>query len=132
MDENTGKQLPAPGLPSPGLSTAGLFDHYLTDEDLARLWSMLDSGRYEVLAPEEAALLCVAWLVRAGESGAAATAKGTACAWRQLLFHLALCDADEQARVLTWIDARAARLPARTAARIALPLTDLRLAVAVP
>ncbi|WP_405789615.1 hypothetical protein [Streptomyces sp. NBC_01367] len=72
MDENTGKQFPAPGLPSPGLSTAGLFDHYLTDEGLARLWSMLDSGRYEVLAPEEAALLCVAWLVRAGESGAAA------------------------------------------------------------
>ncbi|MFF4387353.1 hypothetical protein ACFY0G_11315 [Streptomyces sp. NPDC001552] len=72
MDENTGKQLPAPGLPSPGLSTAGLFDHYLTDEGLARLWSMLDSGRYEVLAPEEAALLCVAWLVRAEETGSAA------------------------------------------------------------
>ncbi|MFE5556384.1 hypothetical protein [Streptomyces sp. NPDC056544] len=72
MDKNTGKQLPAPGLPAPGLSTAGLFDHYLTDEGLARLWSMLDSGRYEVHAPEEAALLCVAWLVRAGETRAAA------------------------------------------------------------
>ncbi|GGS11034.1 hypothetical protein Snoj_14300 [Streptomyces nojiriensis] len=72
MDKNTGNQLPASGLPAPGLSTAGLFDHYLTDEGLALLWSLLDSGRYEVRAPEEAALLCVAWLVRAGESGAAA------------------------------------------------------------
>ncbi|MFF4422302.1 hypothetical protein ACFY04_16215 [Streptomyces sp. NPDC001549] len=72
MDRNTGNQLPAFGLPASGLSTAGLFDHCLTDEGLARLWSLLDSGRYEVRAPEEAALLCVAWLVRAGETGAAA------------------------------------------------------------
>ncbi|WP_406084275.1 hypothetical protein [Streptomyces virginiae] len=77
MDKNTGNRLPAPGLPTAGLSTAGLstaglFDHHLTDEGLARLWSMLDSGRYEVRAPQEAALLCVAWLVRAGESAAAA------------------------------------------------------------
>ncbi|WKD31423.1 hypothetical protein [Streptomyces xanthophaeus] len=72
MDRNTGTQLPASGLPAPGLSTAGLFDHCLTDEGLAGLWSLLDSGRYEVRAPEEAALLCVAWLVRAGETGAAA------------------------------------------------------------
>ncbi|MFF4261630.1 hypothetical protein [Streptomyces virginiae] len=72
MDENTEIRLPAPELPTAGLSAAGLFEHHLTDEGLARLWSMLDSGRYEVRAPEEAALLCVAWLVRAGESGAAA------------------------------------------------------------
>lgn len=64
-------------------------------------------------------------------TAAAATAKSTACAWRQLLFHLALCDADERAAVLTWIDARAARLPARAAARIAVPLADLRLAAVV-
>ncbi|MGW6984739.1 hypothetical protein ACWGE1_35685 [Streptomyces sp. NPDC054932] len=63
-------------------------------------------------------------------TGRGATATSTACAWRQLLFHLALCDGDEQASVLAWIDARAARLPARTAARIALPLADLRLTVA--
>ncbi|MFG2989027.1 hypothetical protein ACGFZK_06945 [Streptomyces sp. NPDC048257] len=67
----------------------------------------------------------------AAATGRAATARGSAGAWRQLLFHLALCDADEQARVLAWIDARAARLPARTAARIAVPLADLRLAVAL-
>ncbi|MFJ3961817.1 hypothetical protein [Streptomyces sp. NPDC090036] len=66
----------------------------------------------------------------AAATGAAATARSTACAWRQLLFHLALCDADEQARVLAWIGDRAARLPARRAARIALPLADLRLAAA--
>ncbi|MFE5516839.1 hypothetical protein ACWCYZ_18535 [Streptomyces virginiae] len=40
MDENTENRRPAPGLP-----TAGLFEHHLTDEGLARLWSMLDSGR---------------------------------------------------------------------------------------
>ncbi|MFJ6483394.1 hypothetical protein ACIQK6_25210 [Streptomyces sp. NPDC091682] len=72
MDRNTGNRPPTPGLPAPGLSTAGLFDHYLTDGGLARLWSLLDSGRYDLRAPEEAALLCVAWLVRAGETGAAA------------------------------------------------------------
>ncbi|QES57699.1 hypothetical protein DEJ51_28910 [Streptomyces venezuelae] len=72
MDKNTATQLPAPGLPAPGLSTTGLFDHCLTDEGLAWLWALLDSGRYEVRAPEEAALLCFAWLVRAGETGAAA------------------------------------------------------------
>ncbi|MDX3536492.1 hypothetical protein PV721_19335 [Streptomyces sp. MB09-01] len=45
-----------------------------------------------------------------------------------MLFHLSLCRADEQACVLAWTGARAARLPARTAARIALPLAELRLA----
>ncbi|MGZ9934572.1 hypothetical protein ACXNSR_32350 [Streptomyces sp. NC-S4] len=72
MDENTGNQLPAPGLPASGLSGAGLFDHCLTDEGLALLWSLLDSGHYELREPEEAALLFVAWLMRAGETGAAA------------------------------------------------------------
>lgn len=55
------------------------------------------------------------------------TAKVSARAWRQLLFDLSLCDADEQAAVLAWIDAEAARLPVRAAARIALPLAQLRL-----
>ncbi|MFF1372096.1 hypothetical protein [Streptomyces virginiae] len=45
MDENTENRLPAPGLPTAGLCAAGLFEHHLTDEGLARLWSMLDSGR---------------------------------------------------------------------------------------
>ncbi|MFD7256120.1 hypothetical protein [Streptomyces sp. NPDC059874] len=61
-------------------------------------------------------------------TGPAATAKRSARAWRQLLFHLSLCDADERTLVLAWIDVEAARLPARAAARIALPLARLRLA----
>ncbi|MFD9725302.1 hypothetical protein [Streptomyces sp. NPDC059072] len=60
-------------------------------------------------------------------SAPAATAKRTARAWRHLLFHLSLCDRAEQTLVLAWIDAEAARLPARAAARIALPLAQLRL-----
>ncbi|MER7914546.1 hypothetical protein ABTY23_33305, partial [Streptomyces sp. NPDC096068] len=48
-----------------------LFAHCLTEEGLAELWALLDGARYEVTVPEEAALLTVAWLVRAGETGAA-------------------------------------------------------------
>ncbi|MFF0273336.1 hypothetical protein [Streptomyces sp. NPDC004330] len=48
-----------------------LFSHALTEEGLADLWDLLDSTCYEVTVPEEAALLTVAWLVRAGESEAA-------------------------------------------------------------
>ncbi|MFE0685909.1 hypothetical protein ACFW17_34615 [Streptomyces sp. NPDC058961] len=48
-----------------------LFQHCLTEAGLARLQALLDSGRYEVAVPEEAALLTVAWLVRAGEVSAA-------------------------------------------------------------
>ncbi|WP_405940849.1 hypothetical protein [Streptomyces sp. NBC_00207] len=59
-----------------------------------------------------------------------ATAKRSACAWRQLLFFLSLCHAEEQAAVLAWIDAQAGRLPARSAARVALPLAGLRFAAA--
>ncbi|MEV6676489.1 hypothetical protein AB0N09_06400 [Streptomyces erythrochromogenes] len=72
MNENTGQQPPTVGIPAPGLSGADLFAHCLTDDGLARLESLLDSGRYEVRAPEHAALLCVAWLRRAGEDAAAA------------------------------------------------------------
>ncbi|MFF7730060.1 hypothetical protein [Streptomyces sp. NPDC008001] len=46
---------------------AALFAHWLTDEGLAELHAMLDSGAYEVAVPEEAALLTVAWLVRSGD-----------------------------------------------------------------
>ncbi|MEJ8640974.1 hypothetical protein WKI68_04910 [Streptomyces sp. MS1.HAVA.3] len=45
-----------------------LFAHFLTEDGLVRLWSLLDSGHYEVRVPEEAALATVAWLVRAGTS----------------------------------------------------------------
>ncbi|MFD0430172.1 hypothetical protein ACFQ60_29590 [Streptomyces zhihengii] len=48
-----------------------LFAHFLTEPGLTELWELLDSGRYEVALPEEAALLTVAWLVRAGETDAA-------------------------------------------------------------
>lgn len=49
----------------------GLFDHALTEEGLSGLCELLDSGAYEVAVPEEAALLTVAWLGRAGENDAA-------------------------------------------------------------
>ncbi|MEV5873754.1 hypothetical protein AB0L75_05875 [Streptomyces sp. NPDC052101] len=48
-----------------------LFGHFLSEEGLAHLYGLLDSGRYEVAVPEEAALLTVAWLARAGEADAA-------------------------------------------------------------
>jgi hypothetical protein len=44
-----------------------LFTHHLTDAGLAELNALLDSGRYEIVVPEEAALLVVAWLLRAGD-----------------------------------------------------------------
>lgn len=43
-----------------------LFAHCLSDAGLAWLWARLDSGRYEIGVPEEAALLTMAWLVRHG------------------------------------------------------------------
>ncbi|MEO3827400.1 transcriptional regulator [Actinomadura sp. B10D3] len=48
-----------------------LFAYYLTDAGLDELYGLLDSGRYEVALPEEAALLVVAWLLRAGDRAAA-------------------------------------------------------------
>jgi hypothetical protein len=48
-----------------------LFAHCLTERGLAWLWAQLDSGRYEIGVPEEAALLTMAWLVRHGETDAA-------------------------------------------------------------
>ena len=41
-----------------------LNSYYLTDEGLARLQGMLESGCYDVNVPEEGALLVVAWLAR--------------------------------------------------------------------
>jgi hypothetical protein len=48
-----------------------LFAHFLSEDGLTELYGLLDSGRYEVAVPEEAALLTVAWLIRAGETEAA-------------------------------------------------------------
>lgn len=50
-----------------------LFAYWLSEDGLAQLCGLLDSGRYEVTVPEEAALLTVAWLARAGETDAALT-----------------------------------------------------------
>ncbi|WP_460067736.1 hypothetical protein [Streptomyces sp. YKOK-I1] len=49
-----------------------LFVYWLSADGLGRLYDLLDSGRYEVTVPEEAALLTVAWLARTGRTGAAA------------------------------------------------------------
>lgn len=48
-----------------------LFAHCLTEPGLAWLWALLDSARYRMDVPEEAALLTMAWLVRHGETDAA-------------------------------------------------------------
>ncbi|MGW6706443.1 hypothetical protein ACWGDE_16330 [Streptomyces sp. NPDC054956] len=53
-------------------SRRALFEYGLTGPGTARSWSLLESGRYEIHAPEEAALLCVAWLLRADRLDAAA------------------------------------------------------------
>ncbi|MBC9712979.1 hypothetical protein H9Y04_10400 [Streptomyces sp. TRM66268-LWL] len=47
---------------------SALFAYGLTEPGLAWLGGLLDSGRFHVALPEEAALLTVAWLVRQGEA----------------------------------------------------------------
>ncbi|MEJ2579119.1 MAG: hypothetical protein P8Z68_08490 [Kineosporiaceae bacterium] len=44
-----------------------IFGYFLTDQGLEELYALLDSGAYRVEIPEDAALLTVAWLVRAGD-----------------------------------------------------------------
>ena len=56
------------GLPA---ERRALFGYHLTDAGLAELTALLDSGAYRLRLPEEAALLTVAWLVRAGDRDAA-------------------------------------------------------------
>lgn len=48
-----------------------IFGYFLTDAGLQDLYELLDSGAYRVEIPEDAALLTVAWLVRAGDREAA-------------------------------------------------------------
>ena len=50
-----------------------VFRYFLTEAGLAELHTMLDTGRYRVAVPEEAALLTIAWLLRAGDRVAALT-----------------------------------------------------------
>ena len=48
-----------------------LYTHHLTEAGLAHLGELLDSGGYELDQPEQAALLTVVWLLRAGDTVAA-------------------------------------------------------------
>lgn len=57
------------------------------------------------------------------------TVKDAAYAWRQMLFHLSLCDAGEAAGVLSWTRGEVAGHPAQPAARLAPALAGLRLVV---
>ncbi|GHI86184.1 hypothetical protein [Streptomyces xanthophaeus] len=66
MDENT-----APQPPAADASCPEVFAYCLTDQGLRWLWPLLDTGRYVLRAPQEGALLAVAWLLRAGEDAAA-------------------------------------------------------------
>lgn len=59
------------GLPDGPDRRAKIFAYYLSDAGLAELYSLLDSGMYAVKLPEDAALLTVAWLLRAGDEGGA-------------------------------------------------------------
>lgn len=56
------------GLPQ---SRAALLASWLTDDGLAEATALLDAGTYRVTVPEDAALMVVAWLVRAGAPDAA-------------------------------------------------------------
>ncbi|WP_229899925.1 hypothetical protein [Streptomyces hiroshimensis] len=58
------------------------------------------------------------------------TIKDAAYAWRQMLFHLSLCAADERAAVLAALDGETARHPSHVADRLAPALAGLRLVAA--
>lgn len=45
--------------------------HLLSERGLPQLYALLDSGDYRVEIPEDAALLTIAWLIRAGDRAAA-------------------------------------------------------------
>ncbi|CAL9610406.1 hypothetical protein SUDANB121_05639 [Nocardiopsis dassonvillei] len=50
---------------------SALYAHHLTEEGLAHLGGLLDSGGYALDQPEQAALLAAVWLLRAGDTAAA-------------------------------------------------------------
>lgn len=56
-----------PFLPKEGEERLAINSYLLTDEGLAHLYSLLETGKYAVNVPEEAALLTVAWLISHGE-----------------------------------------------------------------
>ncbi|MDQ1923329.1 hypothetical protein [Massilia pseudoviolaceinigra] len=53
----------------------------LTDDGMAGLYALLDSGCYDVNVPEEGALLVVAWLTRHGKADAAREVLGAIAPW---------------------------------------------------
>lgn len=60
-------------------------NYFLTDAGTEKLWEMLESGRYGVSAPEEAALPAVCWLLRNGRNEAARTLVQTIAPWMDRL-----------------------------------------------
>jgi len=66
-------------------SRGALFAHHLTEAGVAELQAILDSGRYRVRVPEEAALLVVAWLLRVGDRSAALALLDTIGPWADRL-----------------------------------------------
>jgi hypothetical protein len=62
-----------------------VFAYHLTEAGLAELLSTLDSGRYRVEVPEEAALAVVAWLTRFGHRAAALELLETIGPWSDRL-----------------------------------------------
>jgi len=61
------------GLPE---DRGALFEYAITEPGMRRLWTVLDSGRFDIDLPEAAALLVVAWLVREGDVDAALSIVG--------------------------------------------------------
>jgi hypothetical protein len=59
-----------------------------------------------------------------------ATVKDAAYAWRQMLFHLSLCEPDRQAAVVEWVATQTAGQPWHTAARLGPAVAGLRLVAA--
>jgi hypothetical protein len=62
-----------------------LFAYFLTDAGLAELSGLLDSGRYRVELPEEAALPVMVWLLRSGDRLGALTLVDTIAPFRERL-----------------------------------------------
>jgi hypothetical protein len=58
-----------------------LNSYYISDDGLAELQELLQSGRYDVDVPEEGALLIVAWLLQSGHSEEARALIATLSPW---------------------------------------------------
>ncbi|MFE7467560.1 hypothetical protein ACFU6R_26115, partial [Streptomyces sp. NPDC057499] len=105
----------------------------LTTHNLATLVARIgigpDSG-WDDLALRCFSTVCALTSRIHGNPRPLSTIKDVAYAWRQMVFHLSLCDAAEQARAIARLDAEADRFPLHVAARLAPALTGLRRAAA--